>query len=89
MESKSLFGWLRGWGSKKGEDGDGVSPATIVGRPENLVYMGLKFTGLAARVAGDLAKSVKKDAENLMAEMEEENNHSVNSSHTITLLMHL
>ncbi len=38
----------------------------------NLVYAGLKFSGLAARVAGDLASSLKADAEKMMKDMEVE-----------------
>ena len=45
--------------------------------------MGLKFTGLAARVAGDLAKSVKKDAEKLMEEIETENDQKVSPSFSL------
>ena len=44
--------------------------------------MGLKFTGLAARVAGDLAKSVK-DAEKLMEEIETENDQKVSPSFSL------
>lgn len=63
--SKSLFGWLNR-APAKNESG-GLSGA------ENLVYAGLKFTGLAARVANDLAQSIKKDAEKLMTDIETEN----------------
>ena len=36
----------------------------------NMIYAGLKFTGLALSVAGDLAKAVRQDAERVMKEME-------------------
>ena len=81
---RSPFGWLRGRGSKQ-RGGASTSPAEIPGRPENLVYMGLKFTGLAARVAGDLATSIKKDAEKLMEEIETENDKKVPMSLFFTL----
>ena len=38
----------------------------------NMLYAGLKFTGLALNVAGDLAKSMRQDAERVMKEMEVE-----------------
>eukprot|EP00210_Caulerpa_lentillifera_P003569 g3404.t1 len=49
-----------------------TSETEVPGAAENLVYMGLRFTGLAARVASDLAKSVRYDAEKLMEEIEQE-----------------
>ncbi|KAL0019460.1 hypothetical protein WJX77_005863 [Trebouxia sp. C0004] len=36
----------------------------------NMLYAGLKFTGLALNVAGDLAKAVRQDAERMIKEME-------------------
>ena len=35
-----------------------------------MLYAGLKFTGLALNVAGDLAKAVRQDAERMLKEME-------------------
>jgi len=35
-----------------------------------MLYAGLKFTGLALNVAGDLAKAVRQDAERMMKELE-------------------
>ena len=36
----------------------------------NMLYAGLKFTGLALNVAGGLAKAVRQDAERMMKELE-------------------
>ena len=38
----------------------------------NMLYAGLKFTGLALNVAGDLAKSMRQDAEKMLRDMEAE-----------------
>ena len=35
-----------------------------------MLYAGLKFTGLALSVAGDLAKAVRQDAERMAKELE-------------------
>lgn len=71
-------GWLN-W--LKGGEGDGTK-ASILGTPESLIYAGLKFTGLAARIAGDLAKSIKNDAEKLMFEVNTENSQKVSPKHS-------
>lgn len=36
----------------------------------NMLYAGLKFTGLALSVAGGLAKAVRQDAERMVKELE-------------------
>lgn len=46
----------------------GSDKATSVG--VNMLYAGLKFTGLALNVAGDLAKSARRDAEKMMKDIE-------------------
>ena len=50
-----------------GGAGGGLAGAAVTG-----LYTGLKFTGLAVRVAGGLAASISKDAERAMAAMEEQ-----------------
>ena len=45
----------------------------------DVLYAGLKFTGLALRVATDLAKAASKDAEKMVAQMESHNNDRVRS----------
>lgn len=82
---KSLFGWFKK-PNKTSAEAEIKSRAVVPGTAENLVYMGLKFTGLAAKVASDLAKSVKKDAEKLMEEIENESSEKVQfSDHTFCL----
>lgn len=44
-----------------------------------MLYAGLKFTGLALRVATDLAKAVSTDAEKMVAQMESSSNDRVRS----------
>ena len=50
-----------------GAAGKGLADAAVTG-----LYTGLKFTGLAVRVASGLAASISKDAERAMASMEEQ-----------------
>ena len=38
----------------------------------NMLYAGLKFTGLALNVAGDLAKSMRQDSERMLKDIEAE-----------------
>ncbi len=44
-----------------------------------MLYAGLKFTGLALKVATDLAKAVSTDAEKMVAQMESSSNDRVRS----------
>lgn len=41
-------------------------------KSNSILNIGLKFTGFAARVVGDIAQSVGKDAERLLTEFEQE-----------------
>ena len=55
-----------------------------MGAGVNMLYAGLKFTGLALNVAGDLAKTVRQDAERMMKEMEADAAAKVNIQHRFT-----
>ncbi len=50
--------------------GGGGGAGGAGGAGVNMLYAGLKFTGLALNVAGDLAKAVRQDAERMMKELE-------------------
>lgn len=50
--------------------GDGGGAGGAGGAGVNMLYAGLKFTGLALNVAGGLAKAVRQDAERMMKELE-------------------
>lgn len=45
----------------------------------SMLYAGLKFTGLALKVATDLAQAVSTDAEKMVAQMESSSNDRVRS----------
>ncbi len=50
--------------------GGGGVASEAGGAGVNMLYAGLKFTGLALNVAGGLAKAVRQDAERMMKELE-------------------
>ena len=54
----------------------------------NMLYAGLKFTGLALNVAGDLAKSVRQDAEKMMRDLEADAAAKVCPAHHHCSLLH-
>ncbi|KAL0031978.1 hypothetical protein WJX79_009976 [Trebouxia sp. C0005] len=60
--------------TKKSIDKPEAAPAAASGGAGgagvNMLYAGLKFTGLALNVAGGLAKAVRQDAERMMKELE-------------------
>jgi hypothetical protein len=62
----------RATGSSATSSSDSDSSSSAGAVATNLVYAGLKFSGLAARVAGDLGRSLKADAEKMMKDMEAE-----------------
>lgn len=47
-----------------------VHAGKAAGAGVNMLYAGLKFTGLALSVAGGLAKAVRQDAERMVKELE-------------------
>lgn len=55
---------------EKQEEPPATTQGKAVGAGVNMLYAGLKFTGLALNVAGDLAKGVRQDAERMMKEVE-------------------